>query len=329
MSTAPTPVPEGNKFAFTKELTTLFWPTAVALLAGFAHFLGYMVERGKSNALGLDALAAPTISQEYIFTGAIALIAILGPAVVIAAVWVLAAKGLRSLSRRHWGQVLGERLDAFFHGSAVWWFGLIAAIAGAFGLNWIMYDLVRQADGMILKAPADVGGTWMTMVLDPEVDSFNVYWSLLCGGLTSFVGLGVWLMRSGFTTQRRRRLFGCWLSLQVLTMISALAMILGAASTIRKYPVVSFSNAEQLLGKDAVPLLIGSDDKQFAFLVVFSKATANRIVAYVPRSELKWLAIVNNAPLHLYAHVHELEDSQSSVPKEPKAPITGPSLPPK
>jgi hypothetical protein len=308
-----------------KELRPLAWTITVALCAGLMHFLGAAFERGRLSALSIYGFSRPTFDQEYLIYGATAVLVIVGPAITVLVVAIAGSKLVRLLHPpapswlASWQSVRVRQ--------AAWWIGIITVIAGLGALNTIALDLSRHADGMILKQ-ADVGNTWMNMVLDEDLDWFSLYWFGLCGGMALFVLIASCVI-PGFKTQRYKALFVAWLALQVVALFVQYSYILGATQTIGEYPLVSFSNAGQLLGKGAVPILIGEDDKQFAILVVYSCASQNtpaKTVLYLPRSEVKWMGVVGQEPLHLYAHIRELS-KRSLTPCEVENPSPPPSTP--
>ena len=194
------------------------------------------------------------------------------------------------------------------------WIGIVIVIVGLGALNAIAFDLAKQADGMILKPQKDVGSTWMDIVLDEDLDSFSLYWLGLCGGLGLFLVVARWLV-SNFNVRQYKVLFVAWLTLQAKRcMCVCCSYILGATQTVSEYPVVAFSNSTQLLGKDVIPILIGQDDKQFAILLAYSCTSPSNLtntVLYLPRSEVKWMVVVRQEPLHLYAHLRELAQQAS------------------
>ena len=148
----------------------------------------------------------------------------------------------------------------------------------------------------------------MNMVLDEDLGWFSLYWLGLCGGMGLLAVVGRWVV-SGFNIQRYKILFFAWLSLQVAVLCVQCSYILGASLTIDRYPIVAFSNSGQMLGRDVIPILIGEDDKQFAILAAYtctSRGNPSNIVLYIPRSEVKWMTVVKEEPLHLYAHLREL-----------------------
>jgi hypothetical protein len=307
-------VPETAEFGWfsNKELRTLAWTTTVALCAGLMHFLGAAVESGRLNALSMYGFSRPIFSQEYVIYGAVAIIAIFTPAITVVVLAMVGAKLARVLYRRISSRF--AHLLPAYGAQAVWWSGIVIVILGLGGLNAVTLDLAKQADGLILKHQADLGSTWMNMVLDADLDWVSLYWFGLCGGMALLVVIARRVV-SEFKVQLYKVLFVAWVALQVMVLCVGYSYILGATQTIDNYPVVAFSNSSQMLGKNVIPILIGQDDKQFAILVAYtctSQSNANNAVLYLPRGEVKWMTVVKQEPLHLYAHLRELAQKTST-----------------
>jgi hypothetical protein len=107
-------------------------------------------------------------------------------------------------------------------------------------------------------------------------------------------------------------------------------MIFGASGTFQRYPVIAFSG-EDRLGQDVVTILLGEDDNGFGILVLYRcrpPQEINRQVLYLPRSEVKWISIVQQAPLQLYAHLYELyKGNRTGCPVQGSSPPPSPSPP--
>lgn len=307
--------PESAGFGWfsNKELRGLAWTTAVALCAGLMHILGAAVETGRLYALSIYGFSRPTFNQEYVTNGAVAVIAIFTPWITVVLVVMIGAKLAGGLYRRI--SFRFAHLLPAYTAQVVWWTSIIVVIVGLGMLNVIAFDLVKQSDGLILKHQEDLGSTWMNMVLDEGGDWFSLYWLGLCGGMALLLVVARWVV-SEFKDQRYKMLFVAWSTLQALVLCVAYSRILGATLTIDEYPVVAFSNSSQLLGTNAVPILIGQDDKQFAILVAQtckSQSGLTNTVLYLPRSEVKWMIVLRQEPLHLFAHLRELAQ-KASIP---------------
>ena len=151
--------------------------------------------------------------------------------------------------------------------------------------------------------------------MDQEQGWALVYELIVSAGLTLFIYLSFPIFRR--PGRRLIRIFyGAWAGIQTLTLVFNFAVLVGAASTIEPYPIVAFSNVEQLVGRNVLPVLIGSDDKMFALLLVnvgSKKENAlSKTILYLPRSEVKWMTVIRTLPIHLVSHANELMDLQRS-----------------
>jgi hypothetical protein len=317
--------PESGGFGWfsNKELRGLAWTTAVALCAGLMHVLGAAVETGRLHALSIYGFSRPTFSQDYVIDGAVAVIAIFTPWITVALVVMIGLKLVGGLYRRISGRF--AHLLPTYTAKVIWWASIVVVIVGLGMLNVVAFDLVKQADGLILKHQEDLGTTWMNMVLDEGGDWFSLYWLGLCGGMALLFIIARSVV-SGFKDQRYKVLFVAWSTLQALVLCAAYSCILGATLTIDEYPVVAFSNSSQMLGTNAIPILIGQDDKQFAILVAQtckSQSGLTSTVLYLPRSEVKWMIVLRQEPLHLFAHLRELAQ-RASTPCQAESPSLSP-----
>ena len=177
---------------------------------------------------------------------------------------------------------------------------------------------------MILKPSKDIGPAWLRMSLDQDRLWFDSYHLLLAAAATTFVFLSWWALTRFFSSPVARAVYGAWVVLQLLVLVVGFAFIMGVGSTFRPYPVVAFSNMEQLCGKHAVPVLIGSDDKLYAFLLILNVGAQSdasdpgKTILYLPRTEVKWLTVLRQEPLHLVARYHELHSLVPDTPTNPE-----------
>jgi hypothetical protein len=309
-------------FGLLRDSKALAWPAVAVLLGAIFHFVGYAADNGKTAALGIYSLDRPAISQEYVITGVVTL-ATLGLQVVLI---VVVATGLRALARwivHFLSAGVQTRLGAI--SKRAWgWMVFIAAVATALSGSSIIKDLVRGADAMILKPANEVGTAWMRMSLDQDRAWQVGYQLLLAATATIFVILSRLILTKFFTSKTARAIYGTWAMIQVFNLVAGYAFIYGAAFTFQPYPIVAFSNMEQLLGKNVIPVLIGSDDKVYAFLLVFTGGGRNetpnpgKTILYLPRPEVKWLTVVRQEPLHMIAHYHDLKTLLPAAPTNPE-----------
>jgi len=310
------------------------WPLIAALLAAICNFFGYVSASGERAALGIYHLDRPTISEGYVINGAITL-ARLALSVIPT---VIVAVGLCAIGRRIVHRLPDEfraRLRAILKRTGWGWMVVIAAVAtSVFGLSFTS-DLWLGADGMILKSAKELGTAWVRMSVEQDRTWQTGYLVLLAAGITIFVALSWWVLTKFFTSTVARVVYGTWAMLEFFLLVTGFAFIVGAASTVQPYPIVAFSNMHQLLEKDTVPVLIGSDDKVYAFLLVFKVGPRNetpdfsKAILYLPRTEVKWLMVLRQAPLHTMALYHDWKRLLPVAPSNPgPTPDTaGPGMP--
>lgn len=104
--------------------------------------------------------------------------------------------------------------------------------------------------------------------------------------------------------------FLAWEGAAVILLLLGYAFLTGVTDTVGEFPLVAFSGVEGL-PPHSLPILLGSDDKGYALLVVNSQAKADevkRYVLYVPRSEIKWMTVLRLMPLQPLAKLDELKD---------------------
>ena len=197
----------------------------------------------------------------------------------------------------------------------------IAVLASSFEM-WVVTDLLRTIDGMVLKPANEVGIAWMRMSLDPEHSWYHFYEFQLVAVITILIILSWWILTKFLTNTLARTLYGMWMLIQVFVLISAFALFYGVSRTFRPYPIVAFSGEEQA-GKNILAALIGSDDKMFAFFILYKGDKPNevpnpsKVILYKPRTEVKWMTVVGQQPLYLVAHYHDLKTLSPVAPPNP------------
>jgi hypothetical protein len=302
-----------------QDWKALAWPAIAALLAATCYFFGYVVDSGKRAALGIYQLDRPPVGQIYVITGAWTL-ATLGIQVVF--VMIIAA-GLRVIAREafYWlPDGLQARLRAIQRSERWGWIVVSAAgVTAAFGQSMATGSM-RDADGLILKPAKEVGTAWIRMSLDQDLVWLHGYELLLASIITIFVSLSFWILTEFATTTLTKTVGSVLAALQTFFLVIGFAFVFGVGGTVQPYPIVAFSNMEQLCGKDAIPVLIGSDDRDYAFLVLFKVGARNetsnpgKVVLYLPRSEVKWMTVLRQEPLHIIAHYHDLKTASPANP---------------
>lgn len=319
-----------------RDWKALSWPAIVAVVGALFLYFGYVASSGKTDALGIYTLDKPTVSQEYIITGALAL-GTLGLQLIILATVAIA---LRAVVGRLFCR-LPDRLQALLRTipslPGRGWIVIIAAVATLLiGLS-IIQELMRDADAMILRPAKDVGTAWLRMSLDQDRLWLLGYEMLLATIIAAFVVLSWWVLTRFARGTAARTIYGTWALIQAFNLVGGFAFVFGAGLTFQPYPIVGFSNMEQMFGKGTLPVLLGSDDKLYAFLVVLNVGTSNetpspnKVILYVPRAEVKWMTVLEQQPLHTVALYHDLKPPLPATPTNPgptaPSPIPGVSTP--
>jgi hypothetical protein len=96
---------------------------------------------------------------------------------------------------------------------------------------------------------------------------------------------------------------------EILGLLLGYSFLTGVTDTMDDFPIVAFSGQEGLPPK-SIPVLLGSDDKEFAFLIVYPEATSeqvHRYVLYMPRTEIKWMTVLRLMSLQRLAKLDELK----------------------
>lgn len=316
MTTTTPPVatePEVSRWSrLVQDWKSLAWPVVAALFAAMCHFAGYVAKRGKIAALGAYDLSSASVSQEYIIQGAMILadlgLRILIVGIILKGVWVLALRINRQLPHG-----IQARLRGLAERTGWGWAALAAAvIIIAAGLS-VAGDLATDIDGVVLRPASKVGIAWMRMSLDSDHVWPGIYELSLVSVMVIFGALSRWIVAKFFKNVTARAVYGTWAVLQLFNLVTGYAFIDGAASTtISPYPIVAFSGSDQMLGKDSVSFLLGSDDREFAFLVIFKVGASNEIsnvdqaILYRPRSEVKWITVIKQEPIHILARYHDV-----------------------
>jgi len=165
-----------------------------------------------------------------------------------------------------------------------------------------MVELSRSVEGILFKNFTEIGDVWTHVIFEDTPSTAGVYTLLYSGLLALFIWLCWWLVNKGIVQPIRRIVVSLLGILVVFVTMLMYAYMGGAVATVKDFPVVTFSNQTQLVGEHAVPVLLAQDDKMFAFLVVITGATpadgVHKMVMYLPRSEVKYMAVIRLFPLY-------------------------------
>jgi hypothetical protein len=301
-----------------KEFT---WPAIAAIWIALFHLFGFIEDRGRTAALGIYDLGKPALSQDYVLSGSIGC-AQLGLHIVLV---VLAGLGLRAISKpllRAFPN-LQTRVASLAKARICGWLIVITVVVISLIGAFIGQDLMKNADALVLK-PVSGAGIWTRIIApDPDASPLIAYLFALALLLTGFLSMSYWVVTSFIQSNKVKLVYSTWVILQTLNLVASYAFVLGAGSTIQPYPIVNFSNWEQHVGKNAVTVLLGSDEREFAILVLFKGATQSetpspsKTILYLPRSEVKWMNVIGQEPLQAIEYYHDWKQSLPPSPTKP------------
>lgn len=287
-------------FKLPSSLQTIAISSSLAALAGISASLGMAFATGRKEALSLYALTSEAVDKRDVFIGLTLVVQVLvdGLFVVISA--RVAYLGIR------WGlrkAGLNKRVGVLsLIKPYLWLLALLVVITEAVILIGFMMELGNSVDGILFKGFAEIGNVWSSVILEEAPHTVGRFTFLYSGLLATFIWLSWWLVSKGIDRPLRRIVVSTMGLLVVFATLWMFAYLSGAAATAKDYPVVALSNEKELFGDKAVSILLGQDDKMFAVLVVLTGPKPNdelhKMVVYIPRSEVKYMAVVRTASLY-------------------------------
>jgi hypothetical protein len=304
---------------FLQDWKTLTWPVIVGLLAAVCHELGYFFVSGRRVALGIYILDRSTVSADYIGFGAMILafvginfIPIGASALVLGAVvrW-----RVRSLPRE-----LQERLDTITKSKRWTWMIVLTGFAAPMLGLWIVSK--ARIDSIIQPPVKVVGSQWMRSIFGQDYRGNENYMAVVAAIISIVVLLSWRILAKLAITPTSKAIYGAWATIQVFFLLGAFAFALGSDVLPETYPIVAFSNMEQF-GKNVTPVLIGSDDKIYAILLLFEGRAQTetrepqREILYLPRTEAKWMTVLREARLDDAIASRNLENLKPAVSTGP------------
>jgi len=292
------------------EFKSLAWPVAVAIVVGFFHYVGRAAAVGKISALGIHHLVQITSPQDNVFLGVL-IVSHLALFVAMAFVFGILMFRLLKLIVQQLPTSIYLRVQVFRRSQIATIVLGVAALIVAVAIGSMASGMVKECDSIVLKTPTEVGTTWLTISMDEEQDWAIAYELLLAVGLTLFLFLSFQIF-TRLTQLTWKILYSGWAVIQTIAIVFCFATVIGVVSTIEPYPLVAFSNVKELVGEHVLPLLLGSDDKMFALLIVnVDDTNQNKVpktILYLPRTEVKWMTVIRMMPLHLVSHAKEIKD---------------------
>lgn len=292
--------PESTRIApvtLLKDFGVLAWSAAIIVLAGLFNLLGTAFELGRLDALGLYTLGSTKSPNEDVYTGVLnfasATVLILFGAVILFGT----ANILRLVAKR---VVIAHALPSRFHGHAARLYGwciLLLTLFDAAFINTKEVSLNRYSDGLILRREPEIG----SMLPLLEDTSLALKYEFLFGILVALlIWMSWWLLASFFKQRWSRITFASWSSVNILRVLLLFSRLRGVESTVNDFPIVTISTQQTLFAPNAITVLLGSDDKQYALLSVETNPKPNdakRKIVYIPRSEVKEMTVTDMRPL--------------------------------
>ncbi len=190
----------------------------------------------------------------------------------------------------------------------LWWLVLALVFAdGAFFFARIA-ALEKQGNGILLKTTSDVGAIWTQVIFDTDGETVAGLEIAYGAGLAAFVGLSWWLISKGFKRPWSRVAFSLYALTGTLSFLFGSAYLRGIASTVHDFPAVAYSGMTTS-DRGYILLLLGQDDRMFALLNLHlndKMEVVSKSVLYLPRSEVKWMAVMGYIPIYRIADINEL-----------------------
>jgi hypothetical protein len=181
-----------------------------------------------------------------------------------------------------------------------------------------MFNLIKQANGIVLKNASQVGPFWINVLLDKRLGLATLCEVFMGLAIVCFIGLA-WCIRNRLRSRTGKVILTVWTCLQTFSLFISFSFLRGVEDTIDDFPVVTYSGLEKSFPQRVIPVLIGNDDKQFALLVVLPDAKPTepqKLILYLPRDQVKWMTVVSLKPLQLLGKLDDVERDPSLLPPE-------------
>jgi hypothetical protein len=293
-------------------LQTIATSSAIALLAGFSAFIGRAMANGRNDALGLYALTPTPIDQRDIYVGILLITGVL-----INIILIIIAFRVSYLAIRYFIQMLIRTvLASFAHRLKVptaisrhlGWIALAVATANSVLLVVKMGQFLQQSHGMLMKSLNEIGTPWSQM-LSSRLTA-GMYTSAYSIFLALQVGATWWFITDVFQPRRRRGLVAILSAMFIILSITEYAYLQGALSTFNEYPMVVVPSQKETFGEHSISVLLGQDDKVFAFLVVKlgdSTSAGQKMLVYLARDQVKSMSVLRMVSVQQIDHYDELK----------------------
>jgi hypothetical protein len=291
----------------------LEWPVVAGLFSALFIFFGYVADNGRRSVLGIEFLDRRAININYALTGIGQLLGCLFIVGIFTTIFFISVKILQALTRRlvHHSPKALRPLFTFMKERVPWGWVIVfsAFVVSIYGFS-MGRDVVTDLDGTLVKPMKELGSVWMRMGLtnDPELG-----YALKLGiTITVFIPLSLWVVRSSSTSRLFKAVFSAWAATLLFYLFVMFVFIFGATSSLQSYyPVVALTNMGQF-GKNAISILLDSDDKGYAFLLLTDGRAADgtslpgKMIVYFPRQEVKGFTVLRKEPLYDLIRASEL-----------------------
>jgi hypothetical protein len=293
------------------------WPVVLTVLTALCYLLGYIHQHSYAATLGITALRNSVPKEQFIIDGLMVLLSLIYPSAVAVGLVLLIHFVLNSLfgpDRRHLSTKILGLLRSAFHKSvppawrptalAIWAFFLAST------LHVLLVIAVQWSRGLPLEHAPTLGGPAMQLLWE-QTD--NAGWGVL--ELVSVTITAVTTLLGWASTRiqniQRRAVFSLVGILLCVALIFDYTQLAGFTDTITTYPVVGFAGQQDLVGKESMMLLLGSDEQQYALLAVMrpgagrEDAGSVRGIIYLPKKDIKWLSVFGHFQLYRLAHLYD------------------------
>lgn len=296
-------------FQLPTALHTIAFSTAIAVLTGISACVGMSFASGRKEALGLYALTSDPIDQRHVFVGLTLIGQVLVDSLVIGIIARLAYLSIGWLTRKTQRRIA---IPAFIK-QHIWLLALLVATVDAGFLMNVMVRLSNHVEGILFKNLAEVGRFWQAALFETDYHSTAGGYSLVYSGLLAlFVSLCWWLIARGPNTTLTKAIVTIMGLFVVLVSLLDFGYLMGAVNAVSEYPIVVISSQSGVIGgTNDIPILLGADDKMFAFLDVRYNAKpddeVHKMIVYLPRSEVRYMIALKTVPLYTFDKYDDLQ----------------------
>jgi hypothetical protein len=309
---------------FPSAVNAIAISIAFAVLTGIAACLGRSVEQGRNAALGLFALATGPVDQRDVFAGvgvmAVVTVEVLSIALIGHFVYLLSKTASRIVPWANSPTVLSVRQKLgrlSSHLNLRYWSSMSVALVCAGVLMKQLSVMMGHIQGILLRGLPEIGRTWTQIIFERNGETAGSYLFLFSALLVAFFGASLSIITDKALGLGHRLAACIFAALLAFVFLMGMARIFGAFATVDEYPVVAFSSqAEFAGGENVIPILLGQDDKMFALLIVLpepKEGSIRKMILYLPRDQVKYMAVVRLVPLYVIDKYDDLKEIQGAA----------------